>query len=178
MIKQTLAVAAMAVALQSLPAAAASQGPKVGYIALQKSGESLTSEFIGTEVKNGSGEVIGRVVNLMFGQDGRIASAVLAVGGFAGIGGKKVAVPFDTLTVAPGKDGRKTLTANLDKKSLQTAPVFQSLYDQEGGVTETTKRELSKWGKKALEAAKDVGEKAKEAYTEATKPADEKKPAQ
>lgn len=182
MIKQLLAVTAMAVSLQSLPASAQTTGTDVGFIGLQKPTEKLASEFMGAEVKNSSGETIGRLTNLMFAEDNRVTAAVISIGGFAGIGAKKVAVPFDILTVKPGKDGRRTITAPLSKESLQTAPIFQSLYDQEGGMAATVQRELTKWGKKATEAAKEVGEKAKEAYSDAKKSMEEKraeeKPAQ
>lgn len=178
MIKKTLAVAALGLALQTGPMVATSHSQDAGFVALQSETDRMASEFLGTNVKNPSGEVIGVVTDLMFGDDGRMTAAVLNVGGVVGIGGKKVAIPFSALTVEPGKDGRRTLTANLDKAALEKAPIFQTIYDQKGGVTATMKRELSKWGKKAQEAAKQMGEKAKDAYSDAKKSMEDKKPAQ
>ncbi len=53
------------------------------------------SKLVGSNVYNQSGQTVGSVDDLLIGQDGKISEAVVSVGGFLGIGGKLVAVPFD-----------------------------------------------------------------------------------
>ncbi|HEY2446522.1 MAG TPA: PRC-barrel domain-containing protein [Rhizomicrobium sp.] len=56
------------------------------------------SELIGHEVVNDKGESIGKIDDLMIGRDTRALFAVLQVGGFLGLGGHLVAVPYKSLT--------------------------------------------------------------------------------
>jgi len=53
------------------------------------------SKLVGANVYNQSGQSIGSVDDLLIGKDGKISDAVVSVGGFLGIGGKLVSVPFD-----------------------------------------------------------------------------------
>ncbi len=52
------------------------------------------SKLVGANVYNQSGQTIGSVDDLLVGSDGKVSEAVVSVGGFLGIGGKLVAVPF------------------------------------------------------------------------------------
>jgi sporulation protein YlmC with PRC-barrel domain len=53
------------------------------------------SKLVGANVYNQNGQTVGSIDDLLVGEDGKISDAVLSVGGFLGIGGKLVSVPFD-----------------------------------------------------------------------------------
>lgn len=167
MIKQTVAVVAMATALHVVPAVAQKPMTATNFIQAQQADDWRASNIIGEDVKNASDEVIGDINDLVFGNDGKVHAVVIGVGGFLGIGEKDVAVPYSALTIKPSKDGDWVITAALDKAALEKAPEFKSLDDQKGGVTGKMQREISKWSEKAKETAKDVGDKAKAAYSDA-----------
>jgi sporulation protein YlmC with PRC-barrel domain len=57
-------------------------------------GDFRASKLVGSNVYNQSGQTIGSVDDVLIGQDGKVSQAVVSVGGFLGIGGKLVAVPF------------------------------------------------------------------------------------
>jgi PRC-barrel domain len=68
-------------------------------------------------------EKIGDVTDLIMGHDGTISTAVIAVGGFLGMGEKEVAVPFNSLHVTK-KDGSWYLVMHTTKEALSNAPKF------------------------------------------------------
>jgi hypothetical protein len=77
------------------------------------------SKVIGSSVVNDGNETIGKIDDLLVTRDGKQPYAVLAVGGFLGIGTRMVVVRYDSLKfvdkkiVLPGgsKDGLKMLPA-------------------------------------------------------------------
>jgi sporulation protein YlmC with PRC-barrel domain len=80
------------------------------------------SDLIGMDVRNSQNEKLGDIKDLAVDlHTGKIAYAVLSVGGFLGIGDKYVAVPPESFQVAP--DG-KSLILNADKARIQNAPGF------------------------------------------------------
>jgi len=92
------------------------------------SGESFltkanrASSLIGMDVRNSQGEKLGDIKDLAVDlHSGKIAYAVLSVGGFLGIGEKYVAVPPSEFQLGP--EG-KELTLNADKARIQGAPGF------------------------------------------------------
>jgi sporulation protein YlmC with PRC-barrel domain len=64
---------------------------------LTEGGDVRASKVIGTSVYNDQNEKIGSVDDILMGQDQRANIAVISVGGFLGIGGKLVSVPYDKL---------------------------------------------------------------------------------
>src|SRR3954471_23094362 len=56
-----------------------------------------SSQIVGATVYNDADQRIGTVDDLIVGQDGKLNTAVLSVGGFLGIGSKLVKVPYDQL---------------------------------------------------------------------------------
>ena len=80
------------------------------------------SKLMGMSVKNLQDESLGKVDDLAIDPDsGKIAYAVLSVGGFLGINEKYIAVPLNSLTPAPGADH---LILDADKQRLDRAPGF------------------------------------------------------
>ena len=70
--------------------------PATGY----DNPDMLASELIGIEVQNLAGEEVGELEDLAVNlENGRVVHAVLDLGGVAGLGETRVAVPLSSLTV-------------------------------------------------------------------------------
>lgn len=80
------------------------------------------SKLIGMDVRNAKGETIGTIDDLIIAPGARIF-AVLQVGGFLGLGGHLVAVPFQSLTMSAG--GSRASLAGGSKEALKKLPEFQ-----------------------------------------------------
>lgn len=79
------------------------------------------SKIIGTKVKNSAGENVGSIDDLVVREKDQVVMAVLSVGGFLGIGDRKVAVPWSELSF--GTD--RTVTYNVTKQQLEQQPEFK-----------------------------------------------------
>lgn len=84
------------------------------------------SKLIGANVENPQGENLGEIKDVVIDQNGRVAYAVLAFGGFLGVGEKYHAVPWAALTPEPGqKPGeRDRYILKIDQERLKNAPGF------------------------------------------------------
>jgi hypothetical protein len=82
-----------------------------------------TSKLTGTKVKNTTGEEIGSIDDFIIDKD-KVLYAILQVGGFLGLGGYLIAVPFTNLDI---KDNGRTitLTAGGSKEELQKTQEFK-----------------------------------------------------
>ncbi|MCO5396968.1 PRC-barrel domain-containing protein [Ralstonia soli] len=76
----------------------------------------------GDRVVNLNGEDLGKITDIMLDvQRGRIAYAVMSVGGFLGIGDKLFAVPWSAMSL---DIDRKCFVLDADKDRLESAPGF------------------------------------------------------
>jgi sporulation protein YlmC with PRC-barrel domain len=132
------------------------------FLTTQSAEEWRANNFIGQAVVNASGERVGDVNDLLFDKSGKLATVVVGVGGFLGMGEKNVGIHYDTIT-ATDKDGLRVLTVPLTKEALLAAPDF--VY--------TEKTTLDKMREKAGEMAHQAGEKAGELTEEAKRKIDE-----
>jgi sporulation protein YlmC with PRC-barrel domain len=79
-------------------------------------------QIVGTSVKNQQGEELGKIRDLVIDSQGHVPLAILTHGGFVGMGGKLVAVPFSALDFdQKGKD----FVLNSTQEKLDSAPVFK-----------------------------------------------------
>jgi sporulation protein YlmC with PRC-barrel domain len=80
------------------------------------------STITGDKVRNPDGDDLGHLEEIVIDlQGGRVSYAVLASGGFLGLGGKFFAVPWDLLTV---DTEAKELVLDVSKETIQNAPGF------------------------------------------------------
>jgi hypothetical protein len=79
------------------------------------------SLVIGSYVYNEADENIGFVDDLMIDDERRVGYAILAVGGFLGLGNHLVAVPFDSLET--GED--RLYLPNATREELKQLPKFE-----------------------------------------------------
>jgi len=79
------------------------------------------SGLLGMEVRNRENQKLGEIKDLVMESPGKVNYAVLAVGGFLGIGEKLIALPPSALEL--GADG-DYLILDADKAKIQAAPGF------------------------------------------------------
>ena len=90
--------------------------------ARDKSGVLKASDLIGMNVQGTDGKKLGDIKDLVIDpEDGGVQYAVLDFGGFAGIGDKYFAVPFEALQL---DKTNKKLSLDIHKKDLKDAPGF------------------------------------------------------
>jgi sporulation protein YlmC with PRC-barrel domain len=80
------------------------------------------SKLIGASVVNDKNEKIGSVDDLIVTPADRVLFAVISVGGFLGINGRLVAVPYSSLTV--DEKGGKVTLPGATKDALTKLPAF------------------------------------------------------
>jgi hypothetical protein len=80
------------------------------------------SKLTGSTVVNDKNEKIGSLDDLIIAQN-RSLFAVLQVGGFLGLGGRLVAVPYETLKIAD--DGKRIELPGASKDELKNLPEFK-----------------------------------------------------
>ena len=103
------------------------------------------SEVIGMTVETPQGDNIGEIQDVVMDpSDGNVAYAVLAAGGFLGLGEKFFAIPWRAFQAQADDDDEKgdidKLTLNVDKDRMQNAPGFDKdnwpdMANQEWGQT-------------------------------------------
>lgn len=82
----------------------------------------LADTLTGNDVVNPSGDKLGDIKGIMLDvQRGRIAYAVLSVGGFLGMGDRLFALPWSALTL---DIDQKQFILNASKEVLENAPGF------------------------------------------------------
>ncbi|RUM97678.1 PRC-barrel domain containing protein [Pseudaminobacter arsenicus] len=87
-------------------------------------GEISSEELVGTTVYGADDANIGEIGDVLMSQDGKVDSIILDVGGFLGVGEKKVAVGMDNLSFMTDKDGNKYLYTTFTKEQLDAQPAY------------------------------------------------------
>jgi len=84
-----------------------------------------TKDIIGTRIKGSDGKDLGEVDQLLIDtQTGKVSYAVIGVGGLAGVGEKKVVVPWSELKFSPTAEGKKNAIV-MDQSKLDSAPRYE-----------------------------------------------------
>jgi hypothetical protein len=81
-----------------------------------------TSKLTGKAVQNDKNEKIGSLDDFVIAQD-KVVFAVLQVGGFLGVGGKLIAVPYAALQIS--ENGDRITLPNASKDELKKLPEFK-----------------------------------------------------
>jgi sporulation protein YlmC with PRC-barrel domain len=79
------------------------------------------SKLIGTPVYNEQEEKVGNIDDLIITPDRSLSYAILAVGGFLGLGGRLVAIPVDQIHDQQGR----LILPGATKEALKKVPEFQ-----------------------------------------------------
>ena len=112
-----IAVCTLAVPALAQQPATTQQTPSQQASPVPASGQWRASKVIGVDVYNQQNEKLGEINELIIDQSGRVAGAVVGVGGFLGLGEHDILVPMDrlrfsneagkTTTGAGGADNRQ-----------------------------------------------------------------------
>jgi len=87
---------------------------------------SLASNLIGSAVYGSASQdadMIGDINDIVITPEGQVASVIVGVGGFLGVGAKDVAVQYNTVEWVE-RDGERWLVANMTREQLEAAPSF------------------------------------------------------
>jgi sporulation protein YlmC with PRC-barrel domain len=82
-----------------------------------------SKDIIGTRIKNADGKDLGEVDQLLIDRNGKVSHVVIGLGGVAGVGEKKVVVPWSDLKFAPVTEGKKN-AITMDQAKLEGAPRY------------------------------------------------------
>lgn len=153
-------------------AAQTSTAPQTGpaFVTQQPADQWLASGLIGQDVVNASGESIGEIDDLLLDKSGRVASAVIGVGGFLGIGEKRVAMPFVSLTFTTtgttGTVDERVARVAMTKDALLAAPDFKQT---EKTMFMKAKDKAQAYGTNAWEKAGELTEQARKKFEDMRK---------
>jgi sporulation protein YlmC with PRC-barrel domain len=78
-------------------------------------------QLVGKSVYNSAGERVGEIDEVVVNRNSRATAAVVGVGGFLGVGEKKVVVPFDNMRM----QGDRIVAPNLTKDGVNTMQSYQ-----------------------------------------------------
>jgi sporulation protein YlmC with PRC-barrel domain len=101
-----------------------------GYTAADT--DNLASRIMGAPVYSSEAddaEHIGDIKDLVVDENGEVAAAVIGVGGFLGIGEKRVAVDYGELQWVIAADNTERFVLATTREALEAAPEFQWLED-------------------------------------------------
>jgi hypothetical protein len=80
---------------------------------------------LGKEVLGGTGESLGRIVDVLVDQSGQVRAAVIDFGGFLGVGSRKIVVDWGALHFAPAHE-RDRITLDLTRDQVSGAPEYKA----------------------------------------------------
>ena len=75
---------------------------------------------LGKEVRNGTGDNLGRIVDLLIDQDGQVRAVVIDFGGFLGVGARRLVVDWTALRLGPN-----AITADITRDQARVAPEYK-----------------------------------------------------
>ncbi|SDB91496.1 PRC-barrel domain-containing protein [Paraburkholderia lycopersici] len=124
--KTMLAVAAFGAVVASASANAQIAGAQPLSVSVEQSqalleGWSVKKSVLGKPVYNDDNVKIGTVRDLIVAPDGSVSAAIVAAGGFLGVGSHDVAVPIASLDVHQGN----LYLPGATKEALKATPAFQ-----------------------------------------------------
>ena len=133
--KRLIGVAAIA-PLMMFPAVAQDNGAAQMRppAAQDSSTQTMTSQIsasalLNESVLNANNESIGDINDILLEQSGKVASVIVGVGGFLGLGEKNVALNFDQLKF--NNNGNDLVVmSDATKETLQAAPAYEKQNNQ------------------------------------------------
>jgi hypothetical protein len=109
--------------------AATADAPAPQPIPEQAAHQVRAQSLLGVDVSNGQ-DTIGDVSDLVVTDDGRVDAIVVGVGGFLGIGEKRVALAWDSIKLTE-QDGSRMILVSATKEQLEGMPTYKTLEEQQ-----------------------------------------------
>src|SRR6478752_1775277 len=85
-----------------------------------------TLAILGQMVADPEGKEIGRLVDVLVGDQVQPQAAVIDFGGFMGVGNRKIAVEWSVLHYA-STDAKRPITLDLTQNQIKTAPEYKDV---------------------------------------------------
>lgn len=117
------------------------------------------TKLIGQKVTGADGQTIGDIEDVILGKDNKIDGVVMGVGGFLGVGEKKIGVRYQALKFNT-KDGKTTIALPAATKEVLGA---LEPYNGQKTMVQKASETVKDAAKKAQDAAKGAYDKAKDA---------------
>ena len=109
--------------LAVLPSSARAQAVQLAVLDVRAVAEGYqVSKLLNARVDNEKNEKIGTLDDFIYTTNDKKLIGILQVGGFLGLGGYLIAVPFDNLRLSD--DGKKIVLAGASKEELKKLPEF------------------------------------------------------
>ena len=124
---------------QPMQSQESSQGQSKQEQQASQSGQQLhwaqkSSDILDKKVMSKDGKELGKAEDLIIGEDGKIEYVILSSGGLLGIGGEKVAVPWDKIKSTPNVD---QLRAEVNQSEVQKYTEGKKDSGEKGGSQKT-----------------------------------------
>lgn len=81
--------------------------------------------ILGKEVRSGSDENMGRIIDVIVDRSGQARAAIIDFGGFLGVGNRKVAVAWNALRFPPDPKKSDRIGLDLNREQVQAAPEYK-----------------------------------------------------
>lgn len=125
-----LAVPGFAISGPAFAASAGHNGAIVTVTTIGKADASgyLASNLMGRKVYESSAKdakSIGDVEDVLLSEGGQAQAVIIGVGGFLGVGEKRVAIDFDRLTMEKAENGDLRVVSAVTKTELETAASYE-----------------------------------------------------
>ena len=132
------------------------------FITSQKLTEYLAKDrLLGAKVTGADGKIVGDVEDLIIGSDDQVVGVIMGVGGFLGMGEKKVAVKTSSLQLEVTDGKMNVLLPGATKDTLTAAPAFVRSAPKKG-LLERAAEKVKEMKDKSSSTAKDAYDAAKE----------------
>lgn len=82
------------------------------------------SGILGRAVLSTANENMGRIIDVIVDESGRVRAAIIDFGGFLGVGSRKIAVDWNALHFSPDKDHYRIIL-ELTRDQVKSAPEYQ-----------------------------------------------------
>ena len=118
-----LMAASLPVYAQNSTTTMPTSAPRVVAAQLQP-GQIRATQMDGATVYDAQNQKVGDIKDIILDRDGKVASVVLDVGAFLGVGGKYVAVSMNDLKITQDSSNKPRFAVDMTKDQLKAAQAF------------------------------------------------------
>lgn len=87
--------------------------------------DRLSSRIVGATIRNNNNESIGDINDLVIDTSGKVTGVVAGVGGFLGIGERRVMLGYDQLQFNRDANGRMVVVTQMTRDQLRSLPEWR-----------------------------------------------------
>jgi ElaB/YqjD/DUF883 family membrane-anchored ribosome-binding protein len=155
---KALSIALAAFVVSALPASA----DDAMFLTEQKPTEYLAKDrLIGAKVHDKDGKIVGDIEDMIINGDQQVVGVIMGVGGFLGVGEKKVAVTTSALSLEATDGKLNVVMPSATKDTLTAAPAYKRVNPPKGWLQRAVEKGQELKDKSSV-TAKDAYDKAKQ----------------